>query len=344
MKKMMRISVVATGIMVSLCIFGFFQDAKATDFPTALEKTISQVPDGADVAGMGNASTSLTSDYSTRNPGALDAMDAEPRNKVGAAVTYASIGFKDGPAVKLYSISGGVRLPVGTLQVVYSDGSSKTGTIDEFDTTLKFDHFPSINVQYGAKLKSGVLRSDDEVYAGIGYAYAKSKLSSRQFVGTPATTFTYDIVSESSSDMVETGMLYRIAKVVNFGAYYSHSWISTTDTVNDFTETAYSQTDQLRIGISVKVTPLTLVSADYRHLYLPGNQHDDQYFAGVEQYLIKDALALYGGWANGGATAGLGIYFLNGGFNIAYMHHGFRSMEEFLGKSEMVMASLYINF
>ena len=123
--------------------------AGAQDFSTALTKSISQIPDGPDVASMGGcANTALTSDYSTRNPGSVDALDAEPRNKVGFSAAYGNVSFKNGPSVNLYILSTAVRFPVGTLQISYFDGGSNTGTLDKYDT-LKFDNFPSVDTQYG---------------------------------------------------------------------------------------------------------------------------------------------------------------------------------------------------
>ena len=156
------------------------------------------------------------------------------------------------------------------------------------------------------------------------------------------------LVSESTSNTFETGILYRIAKRVNLGAMYLHSWDESEDPMDGTTR---SHTDQLRLGASVKLDPLklmsidlpTLVSVDYRHLNLPGAS-DDQYFAGLEQYLVKDTLALYGGYANGGATTGLGIYLPFGGINFAYAYRPYRAIEEFFGKAQQLTVSVYGNW
>ena len=336
--------------LMALTILPFLVPLKcnAADLPTALAKTISQIPDGGDTASMGNATTGLPSDYSTRNPGAVDALDAEPRNKYGVAAMYTNINFKKGPSVNLYTLSGAVRFPIGTLQVSYADGGSSNGTLDEI-TTMKFDSFPSVDAQYGLKLGSNLLLPNDELYFGVGYEFSKSKLTTSQVNMTSASPAMFSMLSESTSNTFETGALYRIAKRVNLGVMYLHSWDQAEDPMDG---TVRSHTDQLRLGASVKLDPLklmsidlsTLVSVDYRHLNLPGGANDDQYFAGLEQYLIKDTLALYGGYANGGATTGLGIYLPFGGINFAYAYRPYRAIEEFFGKAQQLTVSVYGNW
>jgi len=323
------------GLLVVL-VAGFAQADPATD----ITKASSKISDGADVLSMGNANTALTSDYSVRNPGGVDAIDAEPRNKFGAAATYGNISFKNGPSINLYTISAMTRFPIGTLQISYADGGSNKGTLDGFDDTLKFNSFPSIDTQYGLKVGSGLLRKDDELYAGIGYEYSESKLTSGQAANLSQGVPAFNVVSRTSSNTLELGALYRIAaKKVNIGWMYLHSWDTSNDSMGDNT---HSQSDQLRLGVSVKVTPLTLISFDYRHLYLPGAS-DDQYNAGIEQYLIKDVLALYAGCADGGVTGGIGIYTKYGGINFGYMHGGMNSLKKEFGASNTLMVSIYGN-
>jgi len=331
----MKLFVLALFALV-LCTAG---ESRSQDVNTALAKTYTEVPDGADVLSMGNANTSLPSDYSTRNPGAVDATDY-PESKFGAATTYANIGFKNGPSVNLYSVSAITRFPIGTLQVTYKNGGSSTGMIDEFGDTLKLDRLPSIDMQCGLRVGSNLLWTD-ELYAGLGYSYAEYKLLGRAY---DSQLNLVDVSSLQHSHTLESGVLYRIAKKVNIGAVYLHSWDATDASQDGVTQTTRSETDQLRLGISAKVTSRTLISADYRHLYLPNGEHDDQYFFGIEQYVVKDVFALYGGWANGGVTTGFGVYSKHCGVNFGYMHRPFRAAEEIFGKADVIMASLYAIF
>lgn len=327
--------------LVVFCAALFFcENALAQSFSEAMAKSVSQISEGADVAGMGGANTALTSDYTIRNPGAADVSDAQSRSRVGILATYENVNFKKGPDINLYIVSAAFRFPVGTLQISYSDGSSNVANLDEFNT-LKFDKFTSIDAQYGLKLGEDLLCRNDELYAGVGYAYSESKVSGQFILPVPGTTLVFNSVSESVGNTLESGILYRIAKKVNLGVMYLHSWDSSDDSLDGFTQTTNSQTDQLRLGVSAKITPLTLVAFDYRHIYLPNGEDDDQYFAGIEQYLIKDRLALYGGWANGGVTTGVGIYTPYGGINVGYMHRTLRATEEFLGKADVLAVSIF---
>ena len=73
-------------------------------------------------------------------------------------------------------------------------------------------------------------------------------------------------------------------------------------------------------------------------------RNSDQFFAGVEQGIYKDSLYLYCGWAGDGPTTGIGMYFENGGLNVAYMHDTNDGLNKTLGKTKVVMVSAYLNF
>ncbi len=329
--------------LMLLCIFAFTGKAHPADFSTAMAKTMAEIPFGADVAGMGNTSTA-TPDFSSRNPAVMAVESADPWN-FGFSTTGGLIHFKSGSTISLYSLSGTAKLPVGILQITVSDAKSNTGTLIDESAKIKFNNNPSFDVQYGLATGKNLLLDEDALYLGASYGYSQSKLTGKYFIGTEDTTMIFDFKTESKSHNVGVGALYQIAKVVNLGATFDHSWDSAEDFINgEFDAKTKSQSNKLRLGVGVQVLPMTFVAADYQHLYLSDGLSDDQYFAGVEQYLVKDILAVYAGYANGGATAGLGIYLKHGGINIAYMNRGFRSMDQFLGKSEMAMLSIYGNF
>jgi hypothetical protein len=66
----------------------------------------------------------------------------------------------------------------------------------------------------------------------------------------------------------------------------------------------------------------------------------DQIFAGVEQQIVKDRLYVYGGWAASGPTAGIGVYFKNVTFNVAYANNTFADLDPHMGHSQMFMATI----
>ena len=310
----------------------------AEDFSTALAKTMSQIPDGADVAGMGNASTA-TPEFSSRNP-AIIAVESKEKFNASGTATYGLINFSNGPKIDLYSVSGTFKLPVGAMQINLSNAGSNVGAVDEM-TDAQFNSAPSINLQYGLKLGKNVLADDDSLYGGVSYSYGTSKIT--MHVADPILGDIFDI-TKSTSKEVGLGALYQFG-VVNVGAFYAHSWDSADEYINDALDnTTKSQTDTLRLGLGVHVTSSTYVAMDYRHLYLPNGEHDDQYYIGLEQYIIKDVLALYAGYADGGATAGVGIYGKSCGLNLGYMHRPFRATEEVFGKAEVFMLSIYGTF
>lgn len=323
---------------------GTFSVVCAQDFGIALTKAFSEIPDGADVASMGNASTA-TPAFSSRNPAIVAVEVEDVKTTVGATGTYGYIHFGNGPSVNLYSGSLAARLPYGTVQITYSNGSSDSRKFTDSDT-VKFDEIPSVELQYGFSL--GKIFGDDALYGGVSYGYSESKLTLNNVTFLSEGLFRNTIVSEGSGHTFGTGMLYQIYKAINLGALYLHSWdgsresVTSNGAVVDILRSK-SQADELRVGIGIQVTPITFVAGDYRHLYLPDGQRDDQYYAGIEQGIIKDVLYIYGGWANGGTTTGIGLYFKHGGVNLAYMHRPMRALEEHLGKAEVFAASLYLN-
>jgi len=330
----------ATCLFVAVVVGLYFTSSiHAEDFSTALSKTLSEIPSGADEA-SGIPSTAAL-DFSSKNPAIIAAGTAsgtEPKSKVGATINYGFISFKNGLDVNTGSMSGTVKMPVGVAQLTISDGRSNTGDIDEY-SDIKFNSFPSAELQYGLKVA-------DSLYAGVSYTYSQSKITSNMTMEDEASGEPYNLslTSKEKSNELGAGILYRLGKL-NLGAFYGHSWDQSRNYVDGTLEsTDNSKTDQLRLGASIQILPTTMLAMDYRYFWFPDSIHDAQYFAGVEQYVYKDIIALYGGYANGGAATGLGVYFENGGLNLAYMYRPFRSTEKYLGKAEVLEVLLYLNF
>jgi hypothetical protein len=330
--------------IVMIASLAFTSRVHAADFSTALNKALAEVPVGADVAGMGGTNTA-SPDFSSSNP-AIIGVEGTEKFKASATATYGYLSFKSGMRINLYSLSVAAQLPVGVIQVTGIDAKSNTVSLGEFgDDKLKFNSMPSIGLQYGLPVAKNLLLKEDSLYLGVSYNYSQSKMTGRSVIGTPATTFVVDLKNESIGQMAGVGALYRIGKLVNVGASYGHTWDKAKDFYNgELDSETRSESDTLRLGLSAQITPMTMIAFDYQHLYLPAGERDDQYFAGAEQYLIKDLLAVYGGYANGGITGGLGLYLEHGGLNLAYVNRGLRQLDEFLGKSEIWMVSVYGTF
>lgn len=306
----------------------------AEEFSTAFTKTVSEIPDGADVAAMGGATTAIP-DFSSKNPAIIAVETSEELSKVSIYANYGYIKFKNGPDVNLGFISGTVRLPVGVLQISGSNGISNTGEMNEFDS-IQINSSPDIGLQYGLLIAKNL-------YTGISYNYSQSRITMRTTIVNPLDM---ELTSKSKGHEIGTGVLYRLFdKKVNAGLFYAHSWDREETFIDGLSDSVEnSQTDQVRFGLSANVTSMTMISAEIRHYWFPDGVTDTQFFAGIEQYIIKDFLAVYGGYANGGLTAGAGAYFKHGGLNLAYMYRPFRETEEFLGKAEAFMLSAYVTF
>ena len=307
-------------------VVSFGNSAKAADFSTELGKM--DIPVGADVAGMGGASTAIPG-FSSENPAVIAVK--EDSSKVGVTGTYGYMGFKNGLNMDLYSPSFTLlSLPVGVVQLTFSDARSNVATLLDGTSSFQFNKVQSLDLQYGFPVS-------DSFYLGASYSHSLSEVTMNVFeVGIFNT--------QSRGNTLGVGAMYRIGKVANLGAYYEHSWDSADDFVDgDFYLNTKTHSSRLRLGASVQITSTTLLAADYQHLYLAGGEKADQYFFGAEQYLAKD-FAIYAGCANGGLNAGLGFYLKNGGVNLSYSHRPFREMEEFLGNAKAFMASAYWTF
>lgn len=313
-------------------VASFGNSAEAEDFSTAVSKALEEIPVGADVPF--NAST--MAGFSTRNPAGIAAVEKDA-SKFGVNGTYGHIGFKNGLNVDLYSPSVTVNSSVGVFQLTFTDAKSNNAALLDGTSRFQFNKVQSVNLQYGLLIGGDIFLTGDSFYLGASYSHSQSEV-----------TVTLDEIgsfnTQSKGNSLGMGALYRFGDIANLGAFYEHSWDSADNSIDGtFDASSGSQSSKLRLGTSVQITPSTLLAADYQHLYLP-NEKADQYFAGVEQYLIKDTFAVYGGYANGGATVGLGVYLKNAGINFAYMHNSFKETNDFLGKAEGFMASAYWTF
>jgi len=331
MKRIMSVVLVVV-LMIAMMTFS----VHAEDFDIALSKTISEIPDGADAAAMGGA-TIATPDFSSKNPAIIAIPpEGEKTPDFGVYANYGFIKFKNGPDVNLGFVSGTAKLPVGVLQIMGSYAGSDVGRMNEFND-IKINSSPFVGFQYGLPIAK-------DLYAGISYTYSESEITMHASIEKP---FDLELISKSKGHEVGAGMLYQLLKnKVSVGMFYAHSWDEEKTFMDGSLDSAErSETDQVRLGVSAKITSMTMISAEVRHYWFPDGVTNTQYFIGVEQYLIKELLAVYGGYANGGATIGLGVYSNKyGALNIAYMNRPFRATEDFLGKADAFMLSVYFTF
>ena len=313
----------------------------AADFGTALSIVTSNIPPGADVAGMGNCWVALPG-FSANNPANVAAGDPFC---FGALYSYWLIAFKRGPNLNVHISSASVALPKGVLQVNFSSANSgSAGTA--MDVDAKFAYAPTIELMYGVKAFESLLRDGDKLYLGVGGSLSTAKMNF-------SLSGQNMLVSRTRGFQAKTGFLYQPMKGLNFGGMYSYLCDRNDDRKLNINEDdglqswsakrSTSDIHQFRLGVSWQVLPRLLLAADYQHLNI-GHVKRDQYFVGAEFYVIKEVLAVYGGWANSGPTAGISAYWKWGGANVAYMNNTFDDLNRHLGRSQMVMATVFMNF
>jgi len=340
--------------VLSLCVFS--SQGWSANFDTAMGIAEANVPPGADVACMGNAWTA-TPDFSTNNPAVIAIMEDL---RAGGSFTYGLMNFEDGPDISIYSTTVQGKLPVGFMEITYSQGTSGTGATDMdtylardliyVKTDIEFDSIRSIDMQYGLKVKDNFLKEGDRLFLGLSVSpYAKSKLlfkerlliksKSRLLFKSSSIDF---MQAKSKGYAVGFGFCYMLPNRIGIGSYYqySHDKSEETNLWNNMTVKSAGHTDLFRFGASWQMFPLTFIAADYQHIAMEG-AHKNQAFVGIEQGIIKDSVYLYGGWAGDGPTTGIGIYLKYGGINVAYMHHAFNDLEPFLGKTQIGMVTIY---
>jgi len=314
----------------------------AANFGTALSILTANVPPGADVAGMGNCWVALPN-FSANNPANVAAGDPF---RSGVSYLYGLIAFERGPNLNVHIGSASMALPKGVLQLNLSNAHSGfAGTAMEMDA--KFSYVPTIELMYGVKVGENLFRESDKLFLGAGGSLSMAKMNF-------ATAGENIFVSRSRGFQVKTGFLYQPMKGLNFGGMYAYSRDQ-----NDDRELLISEEDgsmswagkrsnsdvhQFRLGASYQVLPRLLLAADYQHMNI-GHVKRDQYFVGAEFYVVKEALAVYVGCANGGPTAGVGFYpSKNLGLNVAYGHNLFSDLNPHLGRSQMVSAMVFVQF
>lgn len=321
-------------LLAAYFLAGVVVAVQAGGFDEALSIASVNVPPGADVAGMGNAWVA-TPNFSSNNPAILPTYGDY---KIGGSATYGRINFKKGPEINSYSGSVAAKLPAGFLQITYSNACSSTEAT-EMGVGAKFNSSPVLNIQYGLSAAKNFLRQGDELFMGLSY-------SPHESLGLTFSSAGENLLrSKSSGHSYGTGFLYKPDEKWNIGGYYSRSRSKNKnyDLISGEESRSASRTEQLRLGLGYQVAPLTFLAFDYQHLNLDGAKKD-QYFAGIEQGIVKDIFYLYAGWADSGSTAGIGVYFKNGGINVAYMRSPFNDLEPHLGRAEVIMATAYLNF
>lgn len=274
---------------------------------------------------------------SSNNPACVAA--GEPFKKVSGSVNYSATFFGKGPTLHSYDTSVYANVSGGVVEVTLGNSRSASAAT-RMDGNVQTNHQPYIEVQYGLKVKDSLLRDGDKLYLGVGAGMDWSKMG---FASQGQNTF----ISRSRGMTLKCGALYQLNERWNFGAMYawSGSWNEDRDLENASSSRSISNTHQMRVGASWKVLPQfgTTLSADVQYLNL-GIVSRVQPFVGVEQQIVKDKLYVYGGWAASGPTAGVGLYFKNGGVNVAWQNNPYADLNPHLGKANVIMATAFFKW
>lgn len=323
-------------LLVVVLSVAIIHQAEAHDFATALETTTWNVPAGADIAAMGNADASAWG-WSSNNPAMAAFTKTDNPSMCGASFNYGVINFNRGPDLSFYSVTGGVKIPIGFLQTTYSYFSSESDST-KIGVDIEFQPSKILELVWANKIHENLLFQNDELYFGIETAFSSSKM-----------TFSLNDRNlsqiKSKGNMGILGFLYKPNRKINVGSYYARSWDKTRekDLILNTSESASSTSDQFRFGVSCQALPMTFFAIDYQFLNLDGKK-ENQVFAGIEQGVVKDFIYLYGGWANRGPTTGLGAYFKNGGLNFAYMKNPFDELRPYFGTADLFMGQIFFSF
>ncbi len=322
------------------------------DLSTAIDIMASGLPAGADVAGMGNASTAQP-DFSSNNPATLGAVPNLEKFTASGTATYGRINFQGGPlfagqtpdtTIKSGSVSA--KIGKGVAQLNYTHASAnEISELYLYDgggwgQSFQINRDESVSVLYGIKIA-------DEWSIGLGYARSESHVTSSFYAGTMATGYVLDFEDKAEGDSYSAGVLYQPTSWLNLGAEYEY-----TREVDEMIQKNYggyamddtSHSQRARGGASIKITPMTTLAADLQYYKIAGEVEKLQLFAGIEQGVIKDVAYLYAGWANSGPTVGLGVYLEHGGINLAYQRNVSDEMAEYFGRADLLIGSLYLTF
>jgi hypothetical protein len=323
-------------IVFVLC-FASSGAAYSHDLATDLGIAVFNVPEGADIAGMGNADAAAWG-WSSNNP-AMTAFDtAEGRYKNSAAINWGSINFKKGPTVNFYSLSGIRKFGENYIQVNGSYfGSDTHKTKEGFESG--FHPSRSLDITWARKINENVFFSRDEMYFGLNAEAGKSGMNF--YYRDQGEKRKRVIRSESDSLGGSVGILYKVDKI-HIGAYWNRVWEKATDkeTIEGERSKDRSFSDKFRLGASWQILEGTFIAGDYQFLNIDGTK-EDQFFAGLEQKVI-DPVYLYAGIANQQPTCGVGVYFPRGGFNLAFAKMD--EMKHHFGTGSLVTALLFLAF
>ena len=336
-KGTQKITLIVIVILIGVLLLMLTKGQAAT-FDEQFTAASSSMPLGADVAGMGGIGT--LEEFSSNNP-AITSITKE--GNVSSTVNYGIFNFE---RMRLETVSASVTGKVGNvvLQIGAGRGESKNGWIDE-SNSFRIKENNSVNFQLGGKISNSLFIEGDETYLGVGYAFAQSIQDGSSIISqsTPIVNFSTD----SKSHGATLGVAYKLNKQITLGGFESRTWTKSTTSFDGVLDAYDSNSfyDVGRVGFAAKLRKGTILAADYQHVSFSGsNTKFDQFYVGVEQYLLEDFLAVYMGNTNGGMTAGLGMYFKNGGINVSFGKNTLREVNDSFGSCESYMFSGYLNF
>lgn len=352
-------------MIILACVLIFIPGIVCADgFGTALNIMSANRPPDALSASRGNTWVA-DPEGSSNNPACIAA--GEPFKVAGSANYFATF-FKKGPTVHAYETSIYAAVPFGGVaQLTLGNSQSGFAKTRMDGDSIRFDHQPYFDIAYGLKVKENLFRDGDKLFVGVGGGINWFKMG---FASQGHTNF----ISRSRGINLYSGVLYQPSENLNFGASYSWSRDWNEDREQIFSEgngsplgwnedgeqifseetsstagwnsrRSTSDIHQVRVGASWQILPKfgTTLAVDVQYLNLNGTSRV-QAFAGVEQQIIKDRLYVYGGWAGSGPTAGVGLYFKNGGVNIAYQNNPYADLNPHLGRAQTIMATAFFRW
>jgi len=329
-------------VFILALIFGSLMlpvKSHAASFDEALIATSASLPIGADVAAMGGIGT--LEDFSSANPAVTGIVSD---GNMSGAINYGYFQFEK---TRLETVLGSIAKRIGNavLQVSFAHGETPLKFFSD-EEAFRIKKSDTIDFQLGGKVAHRIFLSDDELYLGVGLAINRSEQESIMHVSSVTTTLRHDIMIDSNSNGATIGFAYKPIKKITMGGFGSRTWTKSTTAYNfsskDESKTSY---DIAHLGAAVKIFEGMTIAGDYQHLSFSDSATKiDQYFLGIEQYLIKEKLAVYGGLSNGGLTTGIGIYFKNGGLNLSYGQNIANESRKYFGSCQSFMTSVYFNF
>lgn len=324
---------------VLVCVLILVPGAACADgFGTALNiMFINRSPDALS-ASRGNTWVA-DPEGSSNNPACIAA--GEPFKAAGST-NYSATFFAKGPTLHTYEASFYATMPFGGVtQLTLSNSQSGFAATRMDGDSVRLDHQPYFDIAYGRQVGENVLRNGDKFFVGVGGGMNCFKMG---FASQGHTNF----ISRSRGFSLYGGALYQPTENLNFGASYSWSRDFCEDRdIESGTSARYtSDIHQARVGASWNVLPNvgTTVAIDVQYLNL-GHVNRIQPFVGVQQQIIKDRLYIHVGSANlKGFTLGPGLYFKNGGVNVAYSYNTNPELNPYFGQSHTIMATAFIKW